>query len=92
MDEIRCKSPICIVVNNVRGRMFTPPERAVGMSQVWCPDCIKISAQINFYAAQTANMIRGVYNSYIDTELPKEVKLILEQFVIEILKNLNEEL
>lgn len=90
-EQTRCSSPICIVQNSVRGRLFTPPENAKGVNAIWCPECIKITGQMNFYAHQTAEMIRGVYNQYKDTDLPKNVKLILEQFVAELLRNLNEE-
>lgn len=47
---------------------------------------------MNFYANQTATMIRTVYQEYINTELPKEVKMILEQFTRELIKELGEEL
>lgn len=89
---IRCTSPICIVIDNVRGRTFVPRENAEGVAKTWCPECIQISNQLLFFSQKTAQMIRTVYKSYIDTELPKPVKLILEQFAREVIKNLNEEL
>lgn len=88
----RCKCTICIVKDGVRGRMFTPPEGAKGVYKVWCGQCIRLSAEMNFYASQTAQMVRSIYATYVDTELPKEVKLILEQFTREVMQQLNEEL
>lgn len=93
MNEERCKSQFCIVgADGVRGRVFTPPENANGLAKLWCPGCLSIGKQITFFSSQTAEMIRNVYKSYDDTELPKEVKLILTQFATELVKNLGEEL
>lgn len=92
MSEQRCLSPICTVTEGVRGKLFTPPDDATGVYKIWCPACIRVSAQMNFYASETANMVRNVYATYIDTELPKNVKLILEQFAREIVQQLGEEL
>lgn len=92
MSEIRCTSPTCIVRDQVRGRMFTPPEDAKGLAETWCPDCIKIVGHLQFYSQQTADMIRNIYHSYIDTNLPKEVKTFLEAYTREILKELSAEL
>lgn len=92
MTEIRCQSPFCIVKDQVRGRMFEPSEDAQGLNKVWCPTCIKLGTQINFYAHETAEMIRRVYNSYAETKLPKEVKLFLEAYTNEIMQQLGEEL
>jgi hypothetical protein len=90
---IRCTSPICITnKDQIKGREFEPPEKAEGLAKIWCPQCIQLSTQIQFFAGQTANMVRGIYQSYINTELPKEVKLILKQFALEILQQLGEEL
>lgn len=89
---IRCQSLICIVKDGVRGRMFEPPKDAKGVAEVWCPSCIQVTKQIQFYAGETAIMIRKVYNSYASTELPKEVKLFLKAYTGEILQNLGEEL
>jgi len=88
----RCKSQFCIVKDGIRGREFTPPENAEGIAKVWCPDCVRMANQVTFYASRTANMVRTTYKAYVDTELPKEVKLILEQFAMEIVKELGEEL
>lgn len=93
MSEIRCTSPICIVgTDGVRGRLFTPPESAQGLGQSWCPQCLKISSEMQFFSTQTAQMIRNIYRGYAETDLPKNIKLILEQFTREIIKQLNEEL
>lgn len=89
MKMIRCSSPICITQDGVKGRMFEP---GTGLNEVWCEQCIKLSAEMNFYANQTATMIRTTYQEYIETDLPKEVKLILEQFTRELIKQLGEEL
>ena len=89
---IRCTSPYCIVQNEVRGRMFTPSDSADGLEKVYCPTCIKLGMQIQFYSTETANMIRNIYKTYANTQLPKEVKLILEQFTREIIANFGEEL
>lgn len=87
---MRCKSPFCIIKDNIRGREFKPS--GTGLSEVWCPACIKLQGEVQFFSSQTADMIRNTYNEYIDTDLPKEVKLILEQFTIDLLQQLNSEL
>lgn len=93
MNEIRCTSPICITrPDGIKGRLFVPPANAEGMAKLWCPDCIQLGNQLTFYANQTANMIKKVYHDYVVTELPKEVKLILEQFAREIVEALGGEL
>lgn len=93
MEEIRCKSTFCIVTpDSIRGRMFTPPEGGDPLTQVWCQHCIKIGKQLAFFSSRTAQMIRDTYKTYNDTNLPKEVKLILEQFSRELITNLGEEL
>lgn len=89
---MRCTSNFCIVQEGVRGREFTPPEDAKGLSKVWCPHCITIGKQVTFFSSQTAQMVRETYNSYIDTNLPQNVKLILEQFSREVIQQLGEEL
>lgn len=91
--ETRCKSPFCIVSEEgIRGRMFVPPKDGKGVAEIYCPVCLNIAKQMTFFSGQTAQMIRNVYKSYIDTELPKEVKLILEQFARELVELLGEEL
>ena len=90
MNKIRCQSPICITIDNIRGRMFIPTEKGIG--KTWCTQCISTGEQMAFFTHETANMIRDIYRSYIDTSLPREVKLILEQFVREVVQKLNEEL
>lgn len=92
MSEIRCQSPICLVKDQVRGRMFTPPTDAKGITEVWCPECIKVTTQMQFFSQETAEMIRNTYKSYIDTNLPKETKLFLQAYTQEIMKNLGAEL
>lgn len=89
---MRCKSPFCVVQDQVRGREFEPPKDAQGLASVWCPICVQLSAQIQYFSTETAQMIRGMYRAYTDTELPKEVKLILEQFARELIQMLGEEL
>lgn len=89
---MKCQSSICIVKDGVRGRTFEPPKGAKGVSEIWCPVCIMITQQIQFYAGETADMVRKVYNSYVSTELPKEVKLFLKAYTAEILQNLGKEL
>lgn len=92
MSEVKCSSPICKTnADGSRGVMFTPGD-VDGIAKIWCPECIRTSTEIQFFTSNTAQMIRGVYKSYIDTELPREVKLILEQFAREIVQKLNEEL
>lgn len=91
--ETRCKSAFCIVGREgIRGRMFVPPKDSKGLAKIYCPQCLSIAKQLTFFSGQTAQMIRNVYKSYIDTELPKEVKLILEQFARELVEQLGEEL
>lgn len=90
---MRCKSPICIKdADGIRGREFTPSKDAQGISAIWCNQCIKLYGELSFYSQQTADMIHGIYEEYINTDLPSEVKLILEQFTREILTQLNSEL
>lgn len=90
---MRCTSPICITNGEgIKGREFTPPPLAEGMAKSWCPECLKLSNTLLYYSQQTANMVREIYQEYINTDLPKEVKLILEQFAREIVEKLNEEL
>lgn len=90
---MRCQSPICITnKDGIRGREFTPPQDAQGISAIWCDQCIKLYGELSFYSQQTADMIHGIYEEYNSTDLPNEVKLILEQFTREILTQLNSEL
>lgn len=89
----RCASPLCVTnPDGTKGREFTPPTNAQGVNLVWCPACLRTAQEMEFFTLQTAQMIRGVYKSYIDTELPKEVKLFLEQYTVEILRKLNQQL
>lgn len=87
---MRCKSPFCIVKDNVRGREFKP--FGTGLSEVWCSECIKLQSEVSFFSLQTIDMIRSTYGEYINTDLPKEVKLILEQFASDLCQQLNGEL
>lgn len=89
---MRCTSPFCIKQDEIRGREFEKAESAEGLSTIWCPKCIELSAEIQFFSAQTATMVRDTYKSYIETNLPKEVKLILEQFAQELMRSFGEEL
>lgn len=90
---MRCTSPVCIKDSEgIRGREFTPPEAAEGLTKIWCPECLKMSQTLLFYSKRTAEMIKNIYTQYDETDLPKEVKLILTQFTREILGELNEEL
>lgn len=70
--------------------MFTPS--GTGLESIWCAECIRTGKEMQFFSSKTANMIRQNYLAYADTNLPKPVALFLKQFVIEILKELNEEL
>lgn len=91
--KVKCKSTFCIInPDGIRGRLFTPPKDATSIAQVWCPTCIKLTSQIAFFTSETAEMIRKTYRIYTNTDLPKEVKLILEQFTREVVQNLGEEL
>lgn len=93
MTEIRCKSPTCVInADQTRGRLFTPPKDSIGVESIWCPKCIEVVGHLQFYAQETADMIREKYKSYKDTNLPKEVKLFLEAYTREILKELSAEL
>lgn len=87
---MRCKSTFCIVKDNIRGREFEP--FGTGLSEVWCKECIKLQGEVSFFSSQTADMVRTTYNEYMETELPKEVKLILEQFTADIIRQLGGEL
>lgn len=90
---MRCQSPICITNDKgIKGREFTPPPTAEGMAKLWCPQCLKLNNTLVFFSQQTANMVRETYSEYINTDLPKEVKMILEQFAREIVEKLNQEL
>jgi hypothetical protein len=85
-----CTSPFCIIQNGVRGRDFEPTLEGIGRN--WCPQCVDLTIKTQFFSAQTANMIRAIYQTYIETDLPKEVKMILEQFTRELMTNLDSEL
>lgn len=90
---MRCTSPICITNSEgIKGREFEPQPNSTDIAAKWCPECIKLYNQMMFYSNQTADMVRGIYQEYIDTDLPSEVKLILEQFAREIMTKLNQEL
>lgn len=89
---MKCMSNFCLVTDGIRGREFEPRENAEGLEKVWCSSCIRTSKEITFFTQQTATMIREAYKSYVDTNLPREVKLILEQFAAEIIKQLGAEL
>lgn len=90
MSDKRCLSPFCeTVVEGVRGAMFTPSE---GLGETWCPACVRTTKEIMFFTKMTVEMIDRTYKSYINTNLPKQVKLFLEQFTQEIVKNLGGEL
>jgi hypothetical protein len=89
---MRCQSNFCVVKDGVRGREFTPKSDATGVASIWCPTCLMLNTQVTFMAGQTANMVRNIYQSYINTNLPNEVKLILEQFTLEVMRELGQEL
>lgn len=87
----KCNSPFCVVnKDKTRGREFEPTEEGIG--KLWCPQCVELSIQIQFFSAQTADMIRKTYKEYVETNLPKNVKLILEQFARELIGKVGEEL
>lgn len=93
MTEIRCKSPTCVInADQTRGRLFTLPKDSIGVESIWCPKCIEVVGHLQFYAQETADMIRTTYKEYIDTNLPSEVKTFLEAYTREILRKLNAEL
>lgn len=90
---IRCKSSFCITnPDGIKGRLFTPAEKAQGVAKIWCDNCMNLGKQLSFFANETANMIRRIYVSYEDTDLPKEVKLFLTAYTREIMDELGQEL
>lgn len=92
-NQQHCKSQFCTKNSDgTRGKLFSPPDNAKGLAEVWCLDCMNIGRQITFFSSQTAQMIRTVYKSYNNTPLPESVKLILTQFARELVENLGEEL
>lgn len=88
----RCKSPFCITENGLKGREFTPADNAVGIDAEWCPECLRTGTEIKFFTTQTAAMIRNKWREYDATALPKEVKLFMDAFVAELIRELGEEL
>lgn len=93
MPQVRCKSTFCITnTEGIKGREFTPPANATGLAKLWCAQCMNIGKQLTFFASETSQMIRNTYAAYNNTNLPKEVKLILTQFAREIIEQLGEEL
>lgn len=90
---MKCKSPICIQrPDQTRGREFEPPKDAQGIAKIWCPQCIELTKHLQFYARQTAEMIRAKWQAYAETELPHEVQLFMDAFVRELLLEFGEEL
>lgn len=87
---MRCKSSFCVVKDNIRGREFKP--FGAGLSEVWCQECVKLQAEVKFFSGQTMDMVRNTYHEYVETDLPKEVKLILEQFASDLCQQLGGEL
>lgn len=88
---MRCLSPFCITnKDGVKGREFEPREDAKGVEETWCPSCVALTRQVQFFATQTAAMIRSKYQEYNDTNLPTNVKLILTQFARELITELGQ--
>lgn len=93
MQQLRCKSPICVPgPDGARGRMFTPPENAQGLENSWCANCIKVSNEIQFFSRQTAEMIRHKYQEMRVEDLPANVGNILTAFTRDILAEFGEDL
>lgn len=93
MEKKRCRSPYCITDNQgLKGRTFTPPPGAQGVSLDWCPACIAIGTQVKFFTSETTKMIRNKWRQYEETDLPREIKLFMRQFVVEICAEMGEEL
>lgn len=88
MSTAVCKSHFCAVQG---GREFEVPAGASGVEAQWCPMCLRVARQVQFFSQQTAAMIRNKYREYNETNLPKEVKLILTQFARELVNELGEE-
>lgn len=92
MNQRHCKSPFCITADGIKGRIFTPPEEAQGLASIWCPTCVQLGKQVQFFSTQTAQMIRHKYEEYRPAELPQNVSAVLTQFAREIINELGEEL
>lgn len=89
----RCRSPYCITgADGVKGRVFTPPENATGLSAIWCEHCVKIGSQLQFFAAETAGMIRRKYHEMRPDDLPVKERTLLTAFVRDLLLEFGEEL
>jgi len=92
-EPVRCKSSFCIIgPDNIRGRLFTPQPEAQSVALVWCPDCIKLSTEMQFFSSQTANMIRRKYKEMRIEDLPREAAALITVFTRDILSELKEEL
>lgn len=91
---MRCHSPFCSYINEegIRGREFEPAKNAEGLALEWCMSCRIITEQMQFFSTQTVLMIRTTLKTYLNTPLPKENKLILEQFSNDLLRELGEKI
>lgn len=85
----KCKSSFCAITG---GREFEPYKSPDSLTEQWCSACIRLQRQTTYMAAATADMIRNIWQEYEHTNLPREVKLFLKQYTIEILKQLGAEL
>lgn len=87
---MKCQSPFCIVQGGIRGREFEPVDTQNPLTSKWCPGCIKLQYQTRYIAHATADMIRQTYEEYRVNELPKDTRLVLEQFATDLIKQLGE--
>lgn len=88
----RCSSPYCIEVDGLKGRPFEVDEDTRDLSGMWCTNCIKLGNEIRLFSGLTIDMIRATYTEYADTNLPREVKLFMEQYTRELIGKLGGEL
>lgn len=90
---MRCRSQFCITsAEGLKGREFTPVEGAQGLAKIWCPQCVSLGRQLQFFSTQTAQMIRLKYQEMRVEDLPKDVANILTAFTRDIISELGEEL
>lgn len=92
MTEKRCTSQFCITQNGLKGRLFTPAEGAKGLDAAWCSECLRLVAHTQYFAHETADMIRRKYREYRPEDLPPQVSGMLKQFASELINELGEEL
>lgn len=88
----RCKSPYCVEVDGLKGRIFEAPEDDQTLEGIWCKECVKLYSEIRFFTDQTVAMLRRKYQEMRVEDLPDNIGNLLMAFVRDLLAELGEEL